>query len=830
MILVVQQKLKDGLVNTGILLIILSCFFFLLPLWVDNSDSNFGFFLINFILGISYQVILWVGKSNKQEAHQRHYTFLLLILLLISAYALNREMEVFAASPLWLQILLVLLCVNYVFSIFFQQLPPFPRHLILFLLGLGFVLFLYLTIYLLPIYFFSAVALLALGISIHAFVPAFFTWSTILLAQDLAGSAKKYWYSFIGGIAAAIVTVVIYGISWQAGVAAINRTYSKAVSEGTDALPVWMQIAQKVKVNRTTEKILKTGLVYVIPRWDDAIFWRMPDRSFGEEQKVHDPLVVLASLFSGSVYLNEQDRIAILKSQYNSRHQAEERLWSGLDLRTQHVATQVRIWPAAHLAYTEKVITVFNHKKTQWSNDQEALFTFHLPEGGVITALSLWINGREEKGILTTKEKADSAYRTIVGVEVRDPSVVHWQEGNQVTVRVFPVAAQGSRTFKIGITTPLRSDGSVLTYENIWFDGPDATAAAEDVKVSLEQPAAPAVRQASFAPEGSNTYTRSGRYRSRWTFTVKEEGLAPQAFSFGGYHYTVKPYLPQREKVALTDVYLDINSAWTKEELNKVWSSVKGKNVWVFQNERIRLNEENKDRLFKELTKKNFSLFPLFIIHEPSQSLLISKSGQPSPNLSDLEGSRFWKELKTYASRQEKVRLFHLGAQLTPYLASLKEFRCFLFERGDVQTLQHLLQTAQFAKEAENENEVVVHSAGISIVKQPGAVASHAPDHLMRLFAYNHIMQQLGQQGINGVPHNSAMVQQAQTAYVVSPVSSLVVLESQRDYERFGIEDSQQSLKNASLQSKGAVPEPHEWILIIAGAIVAIYLMFKSRL
>jgi XrtN system VIT domain protein len=78
-----------------------------------------------------------------------------------------------------------------------------------------------------------------------------------------------------------------------------------------------------------------------------------------------------------------------------------------------------------------------------------------MPEGAVVTSLSLWINGNEEKAILTTKEKADSAYKTIVGAERRDPSVVHWQEGNSVSVRVFPVLPGESRKFKIGITAPL---------------------------------------------------------------------------------------------------------------------------------------------------------------------------------------------------------------------------------------------------------------------------------------------------------------------------------------------------------------------------------------
>jgi hypothetical protein len=54
----------------------------------------------------------------------------------------------------------------------------------------------------------------------------------------------------------------------------------------------------------------------------------------------------------------------------------------------------------------------------------------------------------------------------------------------------------------------------------------------------------------------------------------------------------------------------------------------------------------------------------------------------------------------------------------------------------------------------------------------------------------------------------------------------MVVLETQDDYKRFNIKDSRNSLKNASLKSKGAVPEPHEWALIIIACFVLLYVKF----
>jgi XrtN system VIT domain protein len=624
--------------------------------------------------------------------------------------------------------------------------------------------------------------------------------------------------------------VFFFSLQWNSGVNDINRAYTRAVAEGDNDLPSWMQVAQRVDQDTYTEKILKADLVYKIPVWDQDIFWSMPSSSLGEQQKLHDPLVVLASLFSGKSYLSTEDRINILKTQFDARHHTEERLWTGRDLTTRNIVSTIRIWPEYHLAYTEKVITVFNHSVSRWFNGgQEGIYTFHLPEGAAVTSLSLWVHGNEEKGILTTKEKADSAYTGIVGRERRDPSVVHWQEGNRVTVRVFPVISNDSRVFKLGVTSPLRKEEGNLVYDNIWFEGPDPSGAEESVKLYLSGRTVTPVQQAVLQENGDNSYTRSGRYEPHWSFSIKEEGLSPNAFSFNGYSYHLKQYNPIREEAGLRNFYLDINAAWTEEEWQSIWQLLKNKTVWVYNYDMVQLTEQNHDWYFKELRKQRFSLFPVHEISDVEQSLLVSKTAGASPDLSDLANSQFLTKLKTFAAAKKKLKFFNLGHQLSPYLSSLKDYRFFRYEWGDTKDLQHLLARRQFVKDEEHENEVVVHNAQIAIVKEPGAHSSTAPDHLLRLFAFNHILREYGEQGIGSNGDNESIVAEAKEAYVVSPVSSLIVLETKQDYERYGIEESKNSLKNASIKSKGAVPEPHEWVLILLGSIIAIYLFIKTR-
>ena len=56
-----------------------------------------------------------------------------------------------------------------------------------------------------------------------------------------------------------------------------------------------------------------------------------------------------------------------------------------------------------------------------------------------------------------------------------------------------------------------------------------------------------------------------------------------------------------------------------------------------------------------------------------------------------------------------------------------------------------------------------------------------------------------------------------------------LAVETIKDYERFNIDENKNSLKNASTQSAGAVPEPHEWALIIILALTMMFLYYKRR-
>jgi XrtN system VIT domain protein len=99
----------------------------------------------------------------------------------------------------------------------------------------------------------------------------------------------------------------------------------------------------------------------------------------------------------------------------------------------------------------------------------------------------------------------------------------------------------------------------------------------------------------------------------------------------------------------------------------------------------------------------------------------------------------------------------------------------------------------------------------------------------MRLFAYNHIMSQLKSTLSDNASQDTTLVSEAEKAYIVTPVSSLVVLESQKDYDRFDIKKSRHTLDDATMKSNGAVPEPGEWALIIVAVLGLGWVLLRHR-
>jgi XrtN system VIT domain protein len=822
---------QDKLTTAGLGLIVVSAILFVLTGYYGQPDVNFLSFVMNYLPSLGFLVAAFVvtlGKHGwRYSKGKAEHTVVLLVLWFISAFALNREMNVFDDSADWLGIWVVVSSATLLLAMRHQLLGGIPKYFIFFLLGGALLLFAYYALYLIPLYILSIFGILAMGISLHTYVPLCLGIITIVILRKAAREDRAVLYTAMAGFSLPVIVAAIFLFAWNQQNQKINLIINQnTLNEGK--LPNWVAVSRQIDRSPVTERILKAGLVYheVSPN-GNFFFGEMPGKSF-DERKQHDPLVVLATLFFRRPNLDEGERINILKAIYNSRHQAQERLWNGENLQTISVISNVKLFPEYRMAYTEKTLSIRNNSDGGWSN-QEAIYTFHLPEGSVVSSLSLWINGKEEKSRLTTKAKADSAYKQIVGVEQHDPSVVHWQEGNTITVRVFPCGTEQNRRFRIGITSPLRLAGKRLIYENAFFDGPYATSALETLQLSFSNKPANLEVPAIFK-QTADTYTADRIYQPRWEISCDAPPLAKTAFAFGDTTYKVEEYHQQYESFTPAAIYMDVNKSWTEEEFKAVYAAAFNIPVYVYYNKLIEVKDDNLNSIYETLASQNFSLFPVNEIKTPENALLITKGGDASPSLTDLEDSDFAKELTEYLKTPKQIRLYNIGDKLTPYLKALKELRVFSYADGTQQHLAGLLNKHRFARNQENDSTVVIDNAGLMIRKAPGLKAARAPDHLLRLFAYNDIMKKVGADYFNRNYVQPQTIAEAEQGYIVSPVSSMIVLETVKDYERFGIAENKNSLKNASMKSSGAVPEPQEWMLIIlAAGIVGTFIYNRKK-
>jgi XrtN system VIT domain protein len=824
----IKAQLKDGIYVIGLILLACSLFFFCIPVYGNISgDKEVSLFFMQYVLVVVYFFALLFSGRFRKGRNGLHVVTLFLLLFLLSAYALNRAMNVFATSTGWFIVALIVFSINLLSFAFIKAFPRIVRVCMFFILGVSLCCYIYLSIYLLPVSILGVVGFFLLGIPLHAFVPALLVMHTIIVFRRSFKGNRLYLKIYWSGIGATILIAGIFCLCWRVALIEMDKHYQA----GETGVPAWVNVAKHTAPGFVVEKVLKGDLVYNTGDLSkDRDFFRIPSSRRWNEELKHDPLVMIASVVGGMTNLSGEDRIHILGSMYDSRHKAEEQLWSGRDLHTTAVHTAAHLWPALRMSYTEQTIQVANKafRGTWGRRSEEAIYTFHLPEGAVISALSLWIDSVEQQSVLTTKAKADSAYKTIVGVESRDPSVVHWKEGNTVTVRVFPVFSGESRQFKIGITAPLSLEKGQLVYRNIYFDGPPAGTAKEEVAVTFESLSEGVKVPFAFNKQPDGKVSHTGAYQAKWQLSCKEVALSHQLFGANGKTFTVMPYKKELGIVDIKDVYLDVNKTWEKDEFDGVLALLQQQRVWVnIDRKMIEITVLNKEQLFDQLKDDQFSLFPFFDIKTPATSLVITKGMPVSPIIGDLQDSEFLQYLKVWMGDKPVIMLYNLGGELSPYQRTLQECRTFRYVQDDMTALKVLLHDHHFPVSIENDQQVVIAAADMAIITAPGTGETSAPDHLQRLFAYNHIMHEMGPRLLTGAGEEDDLMKEAAEAHIVTPLSSLVVLEKQADYDRFNIQESESSLKNASLNNKGAVPEPHEWALIIIGLLLLLYIKYK---
>jgi hypothetical protein len=111
--------------------------------------------------------------------------------------------------------------------------------------------------------------------------------------------------------------------------------------------------------------------------------------------------------------------------------------------------------PGSAWSYTEWTLEFRNDS----SQPREARAQIQLPPGGVVSRLTLWVNGEEREAAFAGRSQVREAYREVAVVRRRDPVLINTAGPDRVLMQCFPVpAGGGTMKVRFGITAPLLLD------------------------------------------------------------------------------------------------------------------------------------------------------------------------------------------------------------------------------------------------------------------------------------------------------------------------------------------------------------------------------------
>ena len=823
--------------------------------------SLFNTQIINYIAlglgGVFFLGLLFVLFRIFLEDKLRGY---LLITLFFSAaafcvekYFLNNE--IFSPFTDRTTLVLWISFITLFLSIFYEKIS---KWILLFfppILLIGFFISFCFVLIMIPFMLVGWIAILVLGLGILPYTPLMASIAFLVTCYRIFSELRenKYYlqYTFSKYLTyAVLIFTSIYFIwfhtEWDRGQFIIRNHFleTKMINPKRslidDDLPAWASLGMKLPVNHVSE-------LYLQPESNNR---EILFSAFGSD-KLFDPFAFIVGNISKKADIPNEDREHLLKLLFGYTHISLNRLWNGNSLVTTDVETHIQFYPESRVSYTEMKISLYNEADL---GDQEAIYTFKIPNSGVCTKLSLWINGKEEKARLTYLSKAKKAYETIVGVERRDPSYITWMEDNLLRVRVFPVNQKSYRTFKIGFINPLIVQNKKLVYQAVQLEGPIHTATKHTIKsdvfentnVNLSGKGYTFEKQ--ILPKNQNTSSKwftYGKYKDNWEIFLDKPESVSGEFRFSDLKLKVSKLELKENKFYPQKIYLLINSSLSKKEWKSIYSKLSALNIdsqiilvtneWFYSKN----EKENLDFIDNQALPK-FNLFPFYKITNETDILIITNKEEHSIPFSDLKGSLFYNKNKDFFSKNKKpIYVQSLNGKLSTYFNSLKEYELiqeipFSLEKLSESLLSGKIHTPEQTdkKYSLPDSEFTIH-----ITKEQNVSSNSGNDILARLILYKKIMRILGKQmkTTEKESKEDTLFDLAELGMIVTPFTSLVVLETENDYNRFKINKNKAGLgesniqiddSNASQIKHGNVPEPEEWVIFII--CICIWIFWKK--
>ena len=317
-----------------------------------------------------------------------------------------------------------------------------------FLNGVSIGASLFYTIWFLPIMPFSAIGLVAMGIGacglapLLSFVACLMVRKRLLLlaAEQKLSKTPFVWTGFVSGFGALLLLIIptivtIIGLNMASSVDSATQIRGIRLLRTCSSKRMLLKLCYNTG-GRDLWGIDISGTQDLSTEEIRGIYYRVTGKSFntqrpnlyvfrGSDDWVDDWDFDQA----GDVVGAHLKDLALVSSQMDANLQAD-----------------------GAVGYLEWVMTFQNDHR--W-RDREARCQIQLPPGGVVSRLTLWIDGKECEAAFGSREQTKGDYKSVVQRQ-RDPVLVTTKGPDQILVQCFPVPQNGGKMkIRLGITFPL---------------------------------------------------------------------------------------------------------------------------------------------------------------------------------------------------------------------------------------------------------------------------------------------------------------------------------------------------------------------------------------
>jgi hypothetical protein len=117
----------------------------------------------------------------------------------------------------------------------------------------------------------------------------------------------------------------------------------------------------------------------------------------------------------------------------------------------------------------------------------EGRYVFPLPPGATVTRLGLWVGSQLVEGEIVERRRAAQIFRGIVEdtVRPRDPALLEWVRGGEVSLKIFPIPAKSARKVILAYDEALDVQGGKVRYVHPLSMGSERATKIGDFQVSV---------------------------------------------------------------------------------------------------------------------------------------------------------------------------------------------------------------------------------------------------------------------------------------------------------------------------------------------------------